>query len=61
MTDETAPLTPVFWALLLATAVATGLLGSALMFLLTTVEHLAFGYDSGTWRTARSTPRPCGG
>ena len=48
MTDETAPLTPVFWALLLATAVATGLLGSALMFLLTTVEHLAFGYDSGT-------------
>ena len=47
-TDETARLTPVFWALLLATAVATGLLGSALMFLLTTVEHLAFGYDSGT-------------
>ena len=42
-TDETARLTPVFWALLLATAVATGLLGSALMFLLTTVEHLAFG------------------
>jgi chloride channel protein, CIC family len=48
MTDEAARLTPVFWVLLLATAVATGLLGSALMFLLTTVEHLAFGYDSGT-------------
>ena len=48
MTDEYARLTPVFWALLLATAVATGLLGSALMLLLTTVEHLAFGYDSGT-------------
>jgi len=47
-TDETARLTPVFWALLLATAVATGLLGSALLFLLTTVEPLAFGYDSGT-------------
>jgi CIC family chloride channel protein len=28
--------------------VAAGLLGSALMLLLTTVEHLAFGYDSGT-------------
>ena len=47
-TDETARLTPVFWALLLVTEVATGLLGSTLMFLLTTVEHLAFGYDSGT-------------
>jgi H+/Cl- antiporter ClcA len=47
-TDETARLTPVLWALLLVTAVATGLLGSTLMFLLTTVEHLAFGYDSGT-------------
>ncbi len=61
MTDETAPLTPVFWALLPATAVATGLLGSALMFLLTTVEHLAFGYDSGTLEDGASTPRPCGG
>jgi CIC family chloride channel protein len=48
MTDEFARLTPAFWALLLATAVAAGLLGSALMLLLTTVEHLAFGYDSGT-------------
>ena len=48
MTDEYARLTPAFWALLLTTAVAAGLLGSALMLLLTTVEHLAFGYDSGT-------------
>jgi hypothetical protein len=41
--------------------VATGLLGSALMFLLTTVEHLALGYDSGTLEDGASTPRPCGG
>lgn len=52
MTDEYARLTPAFWGLLLATAVAAGLLGSALMLLLTTVEHLAFGYDSGTLEDA---------
>jgi len=52
MTDEYARLTPAFWGWLLATAVAAGLLGSALMLLLTTVEHLAFGYDSGTLEDA---------
>jgi len=52
MTDEFARLTPSFWGLLLATAVTAGLLGSALMLLLTTVEHLAFGYDSGTLEDA---------
>ena len=52
MTDEYARLTPAFWGLLLATAVTAGLLGSALMLLLTTVEHLASGYDSGTLEDA---------
>lgn len=44
-----ARLTPLFALTLVATAVLTGLFGSALMLLLYTVEHLAFGFDSGTF------------
>lgn len=46
--DEHAALTPVFWLLLIATGVATGLLGDAMMMLLNAVEQLAFGYRSGS-------------
>ena len=48
MTHEVARLTPTFWAMVALTGVATGLVGGALMLLLVTVEHLAFGYDSGS-------------
>lgn len=58
--DEHAALTPLFWLLVLATGVAAGLLGDAMMLLLTTVEHLAFGYHSGSLEHAverASVPR----
>lgn len=44
-----ARLTPLFALTLAVTAALTGLFGSALMALLYTVEHLAFGFDSGTF------------
>lgn len=50
--DEHAALTPVFWLLVIATGVAAGLLGDAMMFLLTAVEHVAFGYRSGSLEQA---------
>lgn len=46
--DEYAALTPVFWLLVIVTGVATGLFGDAMLLLLTAVEHLAFGYHSGS-------------
>ena len=42
-----AVLSPAFWVALVATGVATGLAGIALMWLLFHVEHLAFGYHDG--------------
>jgi H+/Cl- antiporter ClcA len=38
-----------FWLVLALTGVATGLFAIALMMLLVAVEHLAFGYSSGTF------------
>jgi chloride channel protein, CIC family len=45
--DGDAPLTPRFWAALIAAGVATGLLADALMWLLFTVQHAAFSYHAG--------------
>ena len=45
--DGDATLTPRFWVALAATGLAAGLLGDALMWVLFSVEHLAFGYGSG--------------
>jgi H+/Cl- antiporter ClcA len=45
--DGDTALTPVFWLVLVATGVAAGLFGAGLMYLLFTVEHLAFGYHTG--------------
>ncbi len=45
--DGDAALTPRFWVALAATGLAAGLLGDALMWVLFSVEHLAFGYGSG--------------
>lgn len=43
--DGDARLTPRFWALVLVTGVATGLLGDLMMVILFTVQHLAFGVN----------------
>lgn len=45
--DGDAPLTPRFWIALVLTAVATGLFGALLMWILFGVQHLAFNYHSG--------------
>jgi H+/Cl- antiporter ClcA len=53
VTDEgEARLTPLFGMTLAVAAVVTGLFGGALMFVLYSVEHLAFGFDSGTFENA---------
>ncbi|MGH3606825.1 MAG: chloride channel protein [Pseudonocardiaceae bacterium] len=49
--DGEVALTPVFWAMVALTGVATGLLGDLLMLILFTVEHLAFGYHSGSFES----------
>lgn len=45
--DADAPLTPVFWALVAATGVATGLLGVLMMLLLHSVEQAVFATSPG--------------
>ena len=47
--DGEVALTPVFWAMVALTGVATGLLGDLLMLILFTTEHLAFSYHSGSF------------
>ncbi|HUY57684.1 MAG TPA: chloride channel protein [Candidatus Micrarchaeaceae archaeon] len=50
--DGEAPLTPVFWAMVALTGVATGLFGDLLMVILFSVQHFAFGYHSGSLQAA---------
>ena len=50
--DGDAALSPVFWAMLALTGVAAGLFGILMMFILFSVQHLAFGYHSGTLEAA---------
>jgi CIC family chloride channel protein len=47
-----SPLTAAFWAALLATGVATGLLGALMMAILFGVEHLTFGFHTGSFQAA---------
>ncbi|HUZ44993.1 MAG TPA: chloride channel protein, partial [Acidimicrobiales bacterium] len=47
--DGDVPLTARFWLTLVLAGVATGLFGMAMMFVLFSVEHLAFGYHSGSF------------
>ena len=47
--DGDTALTPAFWAAVCITGVATGLLGALMMLVLFTVEHLAFGYHTGSF------------
>lgn len=49
--DDVAALTPRFWMAVVLTGVAAGLFGVAMMALLTTVEHIGFGYDSGSFQS----------
>jgi CIC family chloride channel protein len=49
--DGEAALTTTFWAALVVTGIATGLLGVALMALLFHVEHAAFGYRAGDFES----------
>jgi chloride channel protein, CIC family len=44
--DGDARLSTRFWVMVVLTAVATGLLGDLMMFILFSVEHLAFGVNS---------------
>jgi CIC family chloride channel protein len=47
--DGEGALTPVFWGMVVLTGIAAGLLGDELMLLLHGVQHLAFGYHSGSF------------
>jgi CIC family chloride channel protein len=46
--DWQAALNPRFWAMVVLTGVATGLLGDLMMAVLFNVQYLAFGYHSGS-------------
>jgi CIC family chloride channel protein len=46
--DWQAALNPRFWAMVVLTGVATGLLGVLMMAILFNVQYLAFGYHSGS-------------
>jgi chloride channel protein, CIC family len=50
--DGDAALTPTFWVALVLTAIATGLFGDLLMWILSKSERLAFGYRSGNYASA---------
>jgi len=50
--DGDAALTPMFWAMVALTGVATGLFGDFLMVILFGVQHLAFAYHSGSLQAA---------
>ena len=50
--DGDAALTPRFWLMVGLTAVATGLFGDLMMWILFNVEHLAFNYHSGSFEAA---------
>src|ERR1700685_3073590 len=50
--DGDAPLTPVFWLMVLLTGIAAGLFGDVMMLLLYSVQRLAFGYHAGSLEAA---------
>ena len=56
--DGAAALSGRFWAALVVTGVATGLGGIAMMLILFNVEHLAFGYHSGSLQAAVTRDSP---
>lgn len=50
--DGDAELKPVFWAMVVVTGAATGLLGDLMMLILFQVQHAAFSYHAGTLEAA---------
>jgi CIC family chloride channel protein len=50
--DTPEVLTPVFWAMVVLTGVATGLFGAFLMYLLHSVQHLTYDYGRGEFQAA---------
>jgi len=50
--DGDAALTPVFWAAVVVTGIATGLFGAFLMWILQIAETAAFNYHSGSYQDA---------
>jgi chloride channel protein, CIC family len=50
--DGDAALTPKFWLMVAATGVAAGLFGDLMMLLLFSIQHVAFGYSTGSLETA---------
>jgi H+/Cl- antiporter ClcA len=50
--DGDAALTPTFWVAIVLTGIATGLFGDLLMWILSSVERLAFSYHSGSYAAA---------
>ena len=50
--DGDAALTPMFWLMVVATGVAAGLFGDLMMLILFSVQHLAFGYHTGSLEAA---------
>jgi H+/Cl- antiporter ClcA len=49
--DGDVALTPIFWAMVVATGIATGLFGDLLMWILFGFQHFAFNYHSGELQT----------
>jgi CIC family chloride channel protein len=52
--DGDAALTPMFWAMIVATGVAAGLFGDLMMVILFGMQHLAFNYHTGSLEAAVS-------
>jgi CIC family chloride channel protein len=50
--DGDFPLTPRFWGLIVLTGVVTGLFSAAMMYILFSVEHLAFGFHTISFQSA---------
>ena len=50
--DGDAALTPKFWLMVVATGVAAGLFGDLMMLILFSIQHIAFGYHSGSLEAA---------
>src|SRR6202451_1901074 len=50
--DGDAALTPKFWLIVVATGVAAGLFGDLMMLILFSVQHVAFGYHTGSLEAA---------
>src|ERR1700749_2106635 len=47
ISDGDTALSPLFWMVLVATGIVAGLFGDLMMWILYSVEHLAFGFNAG--------------